>query len=430
MKIKQQTRPDGKIQLDITVPADRVNEVIDNANMMQAYRNGINPSTVDDLVAAIQEKLGEELYKAVVDNYVMTFLAPFAITKQKLNIIMAPEVHSRSNVERNRAFDFTVIVTPKPVYELESYDPVSFTLPKVEITAAEIENQLLNIAQAHTSWVKDEDRPVATGDNILIAIDSKDSSGETIRGLTADSRQYTVGEGFMPEDFDKNIIGLSPGETKTFEVSEPEEDVDPSMRLGTVTITVTIKEIQKQVIPAITDSWVEKNMPGTKNVPELRERVKEDGIRYKTKELENMKTYLAASELAKRFKSPIPDEFYEFTRSELMQGVQQQARQAGLSLEDFIAQNGGDQQFGMMMMLQTREVLTQSFSLDALARHLKLTIDDSDIEAALSAMAPGHEKEARREFEFSSRMYLIEEAALRTKANKWLVETAEIKQAE
>jgi len=430
VKIKQQTRPDGKIQLDITVPVEKINEAIDNANIIQAYRNGINPSSTDDLAGAIKEKLGEELYKALVDNYVMNFLAPFAVTKQKLNIIMNPEVHADTNVERDKPFNFTAIITLKPLYELDSYEPVSFALPTVEVTAAEVEDQIHHLAQSNVSLVKDEDRPVADGDDILIAIASKDASGETIRGLTADSRQYTVGEGFMPEEFDKNIIGLSPGETKTFDVSEPTIGVNPAQAKDKVTITVTVKEIQKKVIPAITDAWVEKNIPGIKTVPELRERIKEDGLRHKTQEVENMKMFLAASELAKRFKSRIPDEFYEFTRAELMQGVRQQAQQAGLSFEEFMAQRGGEQQFSMMMMMQTREILTQGFSLDALARHLKLTLEEGDIDAALAVMAPGHEQEARREFEFTSRMYLIEEAALRTKANKWLVETADIKQAE
>jgi len=45
-------------------------------------------------------------------------------------------------------------------------------------------------------------------------------------------------------------------------------------------------------------------------------------------------------------------------------------------------------------------------------------------------MAPGHEKEARQEFELTGRMYLIREAALRNKANSWLVETATINYAE
>jgi len=78
----------------------------------------------------------------------------------------------------------------------------------------------------------------------------------------------------------------------------------------------------------------------------------------------------------------------------------------------------------MQLMMQVRESLRQGFALDALARHLKLKVTDEDYEDALKRIAPGHEEEARKEYEGTGRTYLITEAALRTKANKWLYDTA------
>ena len=140
-----------------------------------------------------------------------------------------------------------------------------------------------------------------------------------------------------------------------------------------------------------------------------------------------MKTFACASEFAKRFKGSIPDELYEITREEIMDNIQQSLQARGKTIKDMInEQGGGEQQFSMELMLQTREVLTQSFTLDALARHLKLEVTDEDIAEVFRVMAPGYEQQARMEFELTGRMYQIAEGAMRNKANKWLVETAEV----
>jgi hypothetical protein len=41
-------------------------------------------------------------------------------------------------------------------------------------------------------------------------------------------------------------------------------------------------------------------------------------------------------------------------------------------------------------------------------------------------MAPGYEHIAKQEFETTGRMYVMEEAALRIKANLWLVENSQV----
>ncbi|MDR2197722.1 MAG: hypothetical protein LBO07_07175 [Coriobacteriales bacterium] len=455
MKVKRSARDDGRIELNVTAPPEKVNEAIAFLEFRLALENRINPSKEADLTKAVKEKVGEAYYNSFIEFQVPHFLAPFAVEKEGLDIIMAPEVVSGAaaaaaagsagketpNADKakaktariakpapGKAFEFTVLVTPKPAYELDDYSPVSIKLPRVQVSDAEIDQQLLKIADTYATYEKDQDRPVQAGDHILFSIEAKNASGEVIKGFTADRRLYSLGENFMPEEFDQAILGMDIGESRTFDVTGPNlsrTSLDDA-ETETLTFSVTLLEIQKRVIPAITDAWVEKNIPGKKTVPELREAIREQGLKEREKQAEGMKAYLAASELAQRFKAKIPDEFYEFTRDELMQNLMQNLRRQNKTLEEFVEAEGGQQQFSMQLMMQTRAVLTQTFSLDALARHLGLTVEPADIEATYAVMAPGHEKEARTEFEKTGRVYLIREAALRNKANRWLVETANI----
>lgn len=125
-------------------------------------------------------------------------------------------------------------------------------------------------------------------------------------------------------------------------------------------------EIQKKVIPAITDEWVTKHMPMYKSADDFRNSIRESLEKQGREQYDDYNRQLAASELARRFQGSIADEVYEAMREQLMNNVRQTAQQQGKTLDAFIEEQGGQQQFGMMMMMQIRELLVQGFALDAL----------------------------------------------------------------
>ena len=101
---------------------------------------------------------------------------------------------------------------------------------------------------------------------------------------------------------------------------------------------------------------------------------------------EAYKLQVAASELAKRFEGRIQDEVYEAMQQTLVSNLRGQLQQQGIPFEQFVQSQGGEQQFGMIMMMQTREMLVQGYALDALFRHEKMTLTDEDIDAACRSM--------------------------------------------
>jgi trigger factor len=436
MKITRSETPDGNIELQITASANKVREAIQFVDFQLATQSGIALQSPETLTAAVREKVGDAFYDSFIGVQVTQFLTPFAITAEKLAIIGAPKITSTDvTVTPGEELSFTVVATPRPSYEMDDFSPVSIRVPRAKIDDSEIDQQLAMIAENHVTSEKDDDRPVQNGDTVLLAVKAIDGAGEEVKPLTTDRRPYVVGQGMLPKSFDEHIIGMDVGETRTFELAtrdfnrnnpattdDPEKPEKPEV----LALTVTVLEQRKRVIPAITDAWVEKNVPGISTVPELREEIRKQGLVYRERELTIMKSFLAAAEFAKRFTGSIPDEFLELTRDEIAQSLRQNLAAQGKSIQEFIQEQGGEQQFSMQLMVQARELLSQSLSLDALARHLELEITDEDIEETFRLMAPGHEKEAHMEFELTGRMYQIHDGTLRNKANTWLVENAEI----
>jgi FKBP-type peptidyl-prolyl cis-trans isomerase (trigger factor) len=181
-----------------------------------------------------------------------------------------------------------------------------------------------------------------------------------------------------------------------------------------------------RVIPAVTDVWVSENIPGATSVPELRELLRQNALAFKRDEQQEYVAYAASSELARRLVGEISDEVFDLTQNDLLSALQKNLAAQGRSLIEFVQSQGGDRAFSAHMRQQTIEVLRQGFALDALARHLELTVTAADLEDAFARMAPGHEDIAYLDFQQTGRMYIMEEAALRIKTNLHLVETARI----
>ncbi|MDR2109158.1 MAG: hypothetical protein LBP28_06850 [Coriobacteriales bacterium] len=425
LKITKSERADGKVQLNVVVPGKVTGNIIKSGTVALAMQNRIDLREMAEaeIIPTVIEKVGEPQYRAFLDHYAAASLAPFAVQEKGLEIVMEPQTETTDEIEEGRDFRFIAVVTPKPRFELESYEPVSVKLPQPQVTDAEVDAQLYALAENFARTEPDEGAVVEDGREITIAIETTEvASGEPQRNLTAPKRVYQVGDGFLPAGFDDAIRGMVPGESRSFEWELPGIG---EMEAMPVSSTVTLTQVNKKVVPAVTDAWVAATIPNANTVEELKARIRQEGEEYKQKELENQKFFATASELATRFKGFIPDEIYEYTRANMLQGIQASLQQQGMDLKTYLQQQGMDeQQFSMQVMLQVRESLRQGFALDALARHLKLTVTDDDYNDALSRIAPGNEEQAREQYESNGRAYLITEAALRTKANKWLVETA------
>lgn len=421
---------DGAIQLIVTIPAETTSDLIKGAAFILALQNKIDLEKVkvEDFDALVIETVGEAQYHAFINHYAMSSMAPYAISEQNITPIAEPKLNTSQEIQADKDFTFVAVVTPKPHYELSSYDPVTVAIPVVTVTEEEIDAQLYNLAERAARSEADDSATVGSQCEVVFAINtSLKETDECVEHMTAERRVYTLGEDFLPVEFDEQLIGMKAGESKTFEFELPGmENLDGTPgATRTATTTIDLAQINRKVVPTITDAWVKTNIPEAENVLGLREMLREQGVEYKTDEQDAKKFFVVASTLAERFQGYIPDEIYEQTRDDMLSNLREQLKQSGQTLEEY-AQGMGleQQQFNMNFMMQVRETLRQGFALDALARHLKLTVDEEDIKDTLNRMAPGDEDRVRADIEGSGRSYLLTEAALRTKANIWLLETA------
>ena len=424
MRVKEKKGADGKIVLEVLATAAEVAEQFDQAAVTFAKQLQIMPDPNKTPQQAIAEKLGIDDVDSVLGANVFGALVPRAIDARGIIPAYPPNPSMVRPPKRGHAYEFSFEVLPKPTYELDSYEPVKIFAPPYELDEAEVDRQLEAMASQFSEYVAVEPHPVRKGDTCLVEIDAS-INGEHNNGLSTEGRPYTTGGGFMPDGFDENIIGMDVGETKTFTFEGPGFDEDGNPSVDVVECTVTVKEIQEKRPAQMSDEWLSRNMPMFENVDALRANIRKSVDAQNRLAYENYKRTLAAAELAKRLHATIPNEVYEATAGSLSASLRADIERQGGNWDDYVNEQGGERQLGMMLMLQSRQNLQQGYALDALYRHENLSYTDEDINEVCQSVNPGNPQAVRESMERTGR-YALTEAAQRLCAGKWLVEHSEV----
>ena len=348
-----------------------------------------------------------------------SFLANMGVDKRNLCPAFPPKPVINQMIKRGEPFEFQLIVTPKPDYELTSYEPVSVTVPALRFDEAMVDEQLRQVLESYATYVRCDSHPLGENDAARIKVEAT-QGGKANKNLSTDGRTYIMGMNLLPEGFEKNLLGMAEGDTKSFSF-----DI-PGAEKGTDPIDCTVLECQCKKVPELTDEWVKQNIPMLPDAAALRASIREALLAQQQAQYREMQLSMVADELARRFEGAIADEVYESMRDTLMQNVKGSLAQQGLQFDEFVAMQGGIQQFSMMLMVQARQMLVQGYALDALFRHEKMTLDDEDIMAACRAMNPADPTTARRQMEGNGQAFVLRETAGRLKANRWLLEHADI----
>ncbi|MBP5314120.1 MAG: trigger factor, partial [Eggerthellaceae bacterium] len=348
-----------------------------------------------------------------------------AIDKKGIIPAFTPKRPSETFPRRGREYIFAFNLKPKPQFELSSYDPVELVLQKYEIPQEALDRRMEEVAIQYAKYEEDAPHTVHAGDYVEIAIVAK-LDGVVQDGLSTEGRTYLVGSKALPEAIDDALQGMNPGDTRDLPVEVGDYDKEGNDITVTYDVTLTVKCIQRQIIPAINEAFIKENLPAlTGGMAEFEGMVRQTLQGEVRKEYDAYALQEAATAIGARFEGVIPDDLYESMRDNVLTTLKNTLANNNVKFEDFVNQNGGEQQFNMFLMVQARQMLVEGFALDAVYRHEKLTIDEDDINEACLQLAPNVDpKETRQIMESSGEGFILRETAERLKANKYVLQTA------
>ena len=431
METKVEVLEDNKVRIEVTVPAADVDARIkaqykDYARKYNfpGFRKGKAPRKV------IDNALGANAVLAAVSDDVVEDTFVLAIDEAGIYTVGNPDFAELNLVEEGKDYTYDFTIGVKPVFELDSYEPVAITMPADGASDKEIDEQIDNLTKYYVEY---KDAPANTKikkDNyVKIATSATDAEGNAIDAINSEERLYGMGSNLLPQAFEDEIMGMKKGEEKEFSI-DLADDEPAALTAGIVGKTdkinfkVTCIAVQKEVKPEITDEWVTKNL-GFESVEDLRTRVADQIKSQKADLLPQLKEQKCLEVLGERLQGEPSAEYVEQEESNLLQEFFQQLQRAGLTFDAYLNQQGIDsKQFQQDVKDQAKDVAKQDLALDSWANHFDLKATDEDVEDEFKKAGVDDLKKTIEEWRKSGRLPLIREGIARQKAMEQVIEQA------
>jgi trigger factor len=148
-------------------------------------------------------------------------------------------------------FRMTVLLPIRPEVDLGEYRAVQVPFEAEEITDELVDEYLASLQKQYAQWVPVE-RAAAIGDQVVLDIEGKTGDEQFI-----DNKEHEM---TLEEDsdypvpgFHQEIVGMSPGEEKTFTLLVPEEDADEDAAGQEGVITVQLHTVKEEDLPELDD---------------------------------------------------------------------------------------------------------------------------------------------------------------------------------
>ncbi|MEF3193728.1 MAG: trigger factor, partial [Halothiobacillaceae bacterium] len=140
-----------------------------------------------------------------------------------------------------------------PEITLADLSAIAIERPKAEIGEADVDAMIENLRKQRVTYNTVE-RAAAEGDRVIV--DFKGSiDGKPFDGGSAQDMPVELGKGMLLKDLEAPIIGMKADESKTIEVTFPEDHHAEHLAGKKVSFEVTVKSVAEPVLPEVDDAF-------------------------------------------------------------------------------------------------------------------------------------------------------------------------------
>ena len=253
MNVTQTPAPRSSVLLEIELPPERFDQAIALAVRHLSQRTriaGFRPGKAPR--AVVERQLGPE---AIVDEAMEHLVADAyrAAIREKAIVPLADPAIEIVRAEAGQPVVFKATVQVPPEVKLGDYRGFNFA-PEIDtIDEAKVDTVIDELRDQNASLTA-ADRPARKGDYAIIAYrGTKD--GAPFEGGTTDRMPLIIGEERLIPGFEDHLVGLSAGESTSFDITFPEDYAEPTLAGQAAHFEVDLKDLRAKVLPDADDEF-------------------------------------------------------------------------------------------------------------------------------------------------------------------------------
>jgi trigger factor len=236
-------------RLNVSLPTQEIESEVDNRLRRMARQikmPGFRPGKVP--IKLVQQTYGGQVRREVLGDALEKSFGE-AIRQQNLRVAGYPRFEPKSPDAPAEQVEFSATFEVYP--DIEMADLSAITLERPAVTVAEPEvDKTIEVLRKQRVHYHEVTREAATGDSVTIDY-AGTIDGQPFEGGTGADHTTVLGEGRLLPDFERQMLGMRPGETRTFEVAFPEDYHGKDVAGKTARFEVMLKQLREPHLPEV-----------------------------------------------------------------------------------------------------------------------------------------------------------------------------------
>jgi trigger factor len=254
--VKTEVKESGRFERTLTIwigseelaaAKNRAAAKISSNMKIKGFRPGKAP------LAVVERAAGADYVRSEAIDEAIQNVVPAAIDEAGLDPVTVPSLSAVRDDNEDGTVEIDVVVTLWPTLDaLPDLGDFEIEVERVEVTPEAIEEQV-DALRNQFAELEDYEGVLSSGDFAMIDI-AVTKNDKDVDAASANDMMYEIGSQSFIDGLDEMLEGATTGTTVEGDATLPDGYTDLGGEL--VTLSVTIKEAKKKILPELTDEMV------------------------------------------------------------------------------------------------------------------------------------------------------------------------------
>jgi trigger factor len=376
-------------EIKIEVDAEAIKEVYlkvakKYAQMAQVpgFRKGFAP--VDVVKTRFKDQIFNEVLREMLPEKVSQ-----AIQDNGLNPLKEPELHfediENAKLDGSQSVSFHIHVEVMPEVPTPEYKGLEGTRRVRPVEDKEIDEVIDERRKVQAALVPMDDHKAENGDTVIVDLKGIFVDDPAAEPIAVDDIEIKLGDERIEKGFSENLLGVEPGQVKTFTIEYAADFTSPGLAGKKVEYTAGIKAVGRVELPAADDEWAKSLEEGFESIKDLRRKLRDD-MEYMSKvDSDNRLRSDLVNVLVDKYEFEVPPTLTDSQAKGLVNNFAQNMMNQGM--DPNAAQKDFWQMVYNQMLPQAERDVRGAMLLDKIAQLENVEVKPEEVEKEIELMA-------------------------------------------
>jgi trigger factor len=285
----------------------------------------------------IEKQLEPSVFQSEFLEETINQTYPQAVNSEKLRVVGQPQISIKKFVPFD-TLEFEATVPVIGQIKLPDYKKIKVQKPVVSVSAKDVD-EVIGSLKKRMAEKKDVDRAAKDTDQVWIDFKGVDEKKTPVSGADGKDYPLVLGSNTFIPGFEENLVGLKPGDEKSFTLTFPKDYGLKAMANKKVTFTVNVKKVQEVVEPKVDDEFAKKAGP-FESVKQLKEDIKKQLTLEKQNQVERDFESEIVRKITDKSEVAIPAVLIEEQQTSMLNEFKQNLSYRGQTYNEYLEAQG------------------------------------------------------------------------------------------